>query len=515
MTLPGRVRACLASALALTLLSQVTAACTDPPTPPTLTPTATPTPTPTVTSSPIPTPTATLTPSPTFAPTQFPTPTPTATPTPSPTPTAIPTPTPTPTATPTPSPTATPTPTPTPTPALTPEEAARAALSQLLPWYDDPPFPLAVLPVIEVWFKDPRLGLELARAPWLQDGLGPLESDAVYGLSHLHDRDPALARRILAYSVEEPVRTLNVHVLGALGTMAWQHGAAFERLQAQEWFEDGLSLEERAFIIVLSKVVGEGALYTDLLEGRSTLAASVDLPLSGTVGLWAFGHDAVEGDALGAMEAGARAAERVMASPFPVTDLIMLQVNAEKYGGGFGGVNLRDSMVLSIGSDWEDFAHAGLIYHEVAHYHLAFEIGPHWLFEGGANFVADYRKAWDGTEDWDGQVPLFEGNEFAGRVWCVNNGVATIAALAEPSRFQDPCGYALGQYFLTHLYDAMGLAAFSSAMRELYERYLDFEYYPTEEQVYRIFLRHTPPDREAAFLEVYRRLHGGPFLDGI
>ena len=46
------------------------------------------------------------------------------------------------------------TPTPTPPPTLTPEEAAHAALSQLLPWYDDPPYPLAVLPILEVWLKD-------------------------------------------------------------------------------------------------------------------------------------------------------------------------------------------------------------------------------------------------------------------------------------------------------------------------------------------------------------------------
>ena len=273
-------------------------------------------------------------------------------------------------------------------------------------------------------------------------------------------------------------------------------------------------MEERAFVIVLAKIVGDDALYADLLEERFTESASIDLPLSGAVGLWAFGHDAVEGDVLAAMEASARAAERVMASPFPVTDIILLQVDDEKYGYGFAGANFRDSMALSIGSDWEDFSHADLLYHEVAHYHLAFEIGPHWLFEGGANFVTAYRQVWGGSEDWEGEAPLFEGNEYAGRVWCVNNGVATIAALAEPSEFQESCGYHLGQYFLTHLYDVMGVAAFSSAMRELYERYLDCQYHPAEEQVYRIFLKHATPDREAAFLDAYRRLHGGPFLDG-
>ena len=488
MTAAGKVRACLASALALALLSLLTAACVD-----RLTPTD-----PTPTSTPHLAPTATVTPAPAPTPTAMTYVTPTATPTPSPSPTPSPT----------------PTPTPIPTPALTPEEEAHAALSQLLPWYDDPPYDLAVVPIVELWLKDAELGRKLANAPWLQDGLGPLESDAVYGLQYLYDEDPALARRMFAHSVEEPVRTLNAHTLGALGFMAWQYPESFRRLRAQEWFADGLSLEERAFIIVLGKITNDDELYGDLLEERHTAAASIDLPLSGPTGIWAFGHDAIEGDALGATEAGALAAERVMASPFPVTDIILLQVDAARYEYGFGGANFVDSMVLSIDSDWEDFSHAYLIYHEVAHYHLAFEIGPHWLFEGGANFVTDYRKAWDGSEDWEGEVPLFEGNEYAGVVWCVNNGVATIAALAETSEFQEPCGYALGQYFMTHLYDAMGLAAFSSAMREFYERYLDYQYYPTEEQVYRIFLKHTPPDHEAEFLDVYRRLHAGPFLDG-
>ena len=49
------------------------------------------------------------------------------------------------------------------------------------------------------------------------------------------------------------------------------------------------------------------------------------------------------------------------------------------------------------------------------------------------------------------------------------------------------------------------LATFSSAKRGLYERYLNYQYHLTEGHVYRIFLKHTPPNREAAFLDVYRR----------
>ena len=131
-------------------------------------------------------------------------------------PTAAATLTPAPISTPEPTPTATPIP----TPALDPEAAARAELAELLPWYYDPPYELAALPIVELWLKDEELGRKLANAPWIQDGLGPLESDAVYGLSvTCTTEDPALARRMLAHSVEEPVRTLNVHALGALGTM--------------------------------------------------------------------------------------------------------------------------------------------------------------------------------------------------------------------------------------------------------------------------------------------------------
>ena len=490
------------SALALALIIFFLATgCIEPPTPtapetpglaPSSTPTAMPTPVPTATPPPMPT--ATLTPAATVAST----PAPTAAPTPAPAPTPMPA----------------PTAAPAPAPTRTPEQAARAALSQLLPWYDDPPYLLAALPFVEVWLRDPELGRDLAQAPWVIDGLGPLESNAVYGLGYLYDWDPALARWMLAYSAEAPVRTRDVHVLSVLGDLAWQSPDNLRLLLAREWFADGLSPEERAFVIVLGKVANDDALYADLLEERHTLASSVNLPLSGEVGLWAFGHDAVEGDVLGAIERAARAAERVMASPFPVTDLIMLQVNAETHGYGFGGANFRDSMVLSIASDWPDSAHANLLNHEVTHYHLAFEVGPFWLVEGGADFVRAYREAWDGTEDWEGHVELFEGNEFAGRQWCVDNGATNVAALAGSGEFENPCGYALGQYLLTSLFNTIGADAFSSAMREFYERYMDFQYHPTDEQVYRIFLKHTPADREAAFRDVYRRLHGGTFIDG-
>ena len=102
--------------------------------------------------------------------------------------------------------------------------------------------------------------------------------------------------------------------------------------------------------------------------------------------------------------------------------------------------------------------------------------------------------------------------------YCRDNGVPNLHALSDPNHpnpvAQSTCGYGMGHHFLAALFNTIGEPAFSSAMRELYERHLNYESYATDEQVYRIFLGHTPQDREAAFRDMYRRLHGGPFLAG-
>ena len=102
-------------------------------------------------------------------------------PTPALTPTSIPvaTPTPIPTFTPTPGPTPTPTPrlTPTPSPTPTPtsrEKQAFDRLSQLVPWFADPPdewHAEAVTALVKTWVKDRHLGDAVALVPWGNDGI--------------------------------------------------------------------------------------------------------------------------------------------------------------------------------------------------------------------------------------------------------------------------------------------------------------------------------------------------------
>ncbi len=421
-----------------------------------------------------------------------------------PTPAAETTPVPGPTTTPAPMPTAT-------APSSTPGATAtmEEALAEYVPWYSDPPYPLAVQPIREVWQRDPELGRAVAQAPWIADGLDPLEDDAVYGLGHLADHDPALARRMLAYTLEEPVRSRNTWLLHTLGRMNTEHEESFELLIGQPWFTDGLDAGERAFISAVSHTTGIDALYRRLLAERFTRSATISLPLAGEVDLWVFSNDAPspDEDVLAVVERGARGAERLMGAPFPWTDLIVLSLNVDAYDIWYGGVNWGDSLVLLRGADLNLSGGSSTLYHEIAHFWLNGDIGPFWLYEGGANMVAEYVSAGD---------QAVAGNEGV-LSFCRDNGVPNLHTLSDPNHpnpvAQSTCGYGMGHHLLATLFNTIGEAAFSSAMREIYERYLEYQPYLTDEQVYRIFLGHTPPGREAAFLDVFRQLHGGPFLD--
>ena len=75
------------------------------------------------------------------------------------------------------------------------------------------------------------------------------------------------------------------------------------------------------------------------------------------------------------------------------------------------------------------------------------------------------------------------------------------------------CIYALDRHFLISLFATLGEGAMSSALRELYLRSEHDDLSQTEEDIYRAFLKHTPPGLEDEFRDMYRRLHGGPSVD--
>ena len=172
----------------------------------TLLPTDTPTPTPSQTPTEAPQPTSKAIPFPTATrpPTAAATPAPTPTNTPALSPTHPPKPTPDPTATSTPTHTPTPTPTNTPTPSPTPtaEETAAARLSEIIPWFENPPEAAYVdiaEVLIDLWLHDADLGNAVARISWVTDQVNEEEAGVLRTLRNIADTSPELAKQVVSY----------------------------------------------------------------------------------------------------------------------------------------------------------------------------------------------------------------------------------------------------------------------------------------------------------------------------
>ena len=285
--------------------------------------------------------------------------------------------------------------------------------------------------------------------------------------------------------------------------------------------------ETTALLTVLSRIQHSagGLLYNDLLEAHFAQSRTVSLPLAGEVNLWAFQSTPfTRGDDLTArIEEAVRATEEFMGVPFPVTDVILVlpSVGGERdHGFRTGGINWFGDFI-TITRRVPHPVNLGLLYHEVAHYYFTGRIGPQWLVEGGANFLELY------TLERIGRLSIATAGS---SVWqrvekrCLSDGIGTIQELNQRTNSDGysphNCAYTLGAYFLIRLYETIGKEGLSAALRELHlraheeprpENEEDLARY--EQEIYRILLKHTPTEKQDAFHEVYREIHGGPHAD--
>ena len=229
----------------------------------------------------------------------------------------------------------------------------------------------------------------------------------------------------------------------------------------------------------------------------------------------------------------ARELERFMGVPLPIDSIIFRFVDYEHSFLGFSAALVNQDIVVVRDSypnvDRSNTQHRRLVYHEMAHhyfnhlgpYYTRNHASPNWLDEGGANFMEAY------IDDRFGFQPLrarLDQVATSARSNCMERGFENILKLTVPSppdrqRWQS-CQYILGEYMVLSLYFAIGEPGLSAALREVYVTGHFFhpfplrhsQGYPSDLQLYQTFLKHTPPGREDAVRDVYRRIHGGPYI---
>ncbi len=475
-----------------------------------------------------------------------------------------------PTATPPPTPTNTPSPTPTPTP--TAREAAALHLADLISWFREPPSGPVYTEVAEllitIWLQDDGLGKAVAKLPWIAstpigeevyaalysfrvltdadpelakrvlgypwvsdggltrgewkainylgyiastdidlaklaagrswftDGVTEYEADALYGLSHIASINLELARLVvnLLWIADGMGRDgvgpdLGNHFLTSLGR---QDGDTLGELASQPCIVDGLDPQEAVLAVTLSNDSPE---FCDLPEAYFVQTRSVSLPLTGDANIWVVqdtSHTSDE-DWLTLIGDSARIIEGFLRTPFPTTNII-LWVEEFDWFPHHAGTHIKVNP-----------GEAGVVPHEMAHY---FRFGR--LNEGVANFIAAY--VWDRT----GGTRL--GERMTAISWGVQSGIANEVENIRHCRYISPrpsdCAYSMVGYFMHKLFEAIGEEATASALGEINLLVSDGQnlgWDDESEVIFDTFLKHTPPERQEEFRDVYRRLHGGPY----
>ncbi len=385
---------------------------------------------------------------------------------------------------------------------------------------------------------DTELAIAMTEFGWFADGL----SDAPRGRSLSAELKAARHLQSIAEASLELARAVWGLDWVSGGEMTEEKSAALGYLallaenrpeQAELVVSQGGPDRERAALGTALRYVSAPVLE-DFLDSYFAQSATITLPLAGKINLWAFDHDPFPPgggeEVLAIMEASARGAEQLFGSPFPMNDIIMV-VQDDKYEWEYGGEHYGDSIrVRRYGS----IADADHVFHEIGHYYWTPRPSGgwsnDWLVEGIAELVQDYvriglverRLALNnprsyppfglrGDETLERQLREAAEAVYAPEHGCAARGVENVHALSTLDKESwGGCEYALGRYLLLSLFDLLGETALSPALRELHLWDSDAI---TEEQVYRVFLEHTPPGLEDEFHSLYRRIHGGPFID--
>lgn len=393
---------------------------------------------------------------------------------------------------------------------------------------------------------DIQLAIDAARSPWVADGLLDYEASALYDLFDLTEQDPAVAKQYLQYSLRTPVRSSDVYLISYIETLRSQDHNRYHQLIHQPWFQDGLNAEERVAITALTSVASDD--YYRLLTSYHAQSKTTTLPLSGEVTLWAFQLDPfpVSEELLDLGAEAVRWGEEFMGIAFPTNSIIYLFVGYQDIFGGrhSAGMNFEHEKIRIVREAFPHFNSESsrdryVVYHETSHYYFN-RLGPSypddrasptWLDEGGANFLTAYINDRMGYESLDRRLRQTANSA---KSVCASSGMVDIHQLTVPlgipaaERVGHPvlaawrqCNYILGEYLLLSLYFAMGKDGLAAALRELYliESHgivtvgEPSPRYPTDVEVFQIFLRHTPPGQEHAVRDVYRRIHGGFLAD--
>ena len=308
--------------------------------------------------------------------------------------------------------------------------------------------------------EDLELAKSIARSSWFWNGI---------------DAKADFLRLVLGLpdSIHDPTsdvcKGLSDTLHDTLANLAESSGHYIYAVASRPWVADGLSREEAAFLIAVSRVPDTSPdLFHDLLARRFVRAHSVALPLAGDVNFWFFSNERFSErvNELRSFERYARVAENFLGVPLPTSDVIVLVITRSppyhtlQYHKKYLGSRIQVTRVA------RDHSPSGS--EHVVKYFLQGKSLPNWLSDSIHDFTFDL--VLDSRQI---GVTSRTGNEAAGEVRRCREqyGLENIRHLRyiqrenrEEWRALRPygCRSSMGRHLLHRAYDTIGLDAMSA-----------------------------------------------------
>ena len=357
--------------------------------------------------------------------------------------------------------------------------------------------------------RDLELARRLATIDWVSDGIDRDELRVLFSAVPTADSQSSPSEFLLGLPslTDHLTGNLGVYVTTALTHLFLGRPEYLKQVVSQGWFADGLAAQEAALIVILERESRDSpGLFQDLLTERFTQTTTIDLPLSGRVRLWAVQNTpSPEGEALlQQMEEAVRYWEGLVQEPFPKDEVILSVVNpaGKSYGlhrGGYLGTHMRLIRDVTLGT-------VSYVPHETGHYLFRF---PRWFGEGVSQFGESHLRHLNGVQSLEERR-----EELASKTAC--SQYANIRhfeyEIADSNDLTfDACPYHLGENLMLSVLSLIGQEAMSATLRNLHVLERDEKLPITDKAIYSAFLRNAPSDKQAAFRDLFRRLHGGAF----
>ena len=303
----------------------------------------------------------------------------------------------------------------------------------------------------------PELATRIGSLPWIEDGIGRAEFNAVRGLFLVVNEGYS------AVLVDQPwlVAGINRAALESLWMLALNRPEEFDRIMSHPTVSDGMTTREAKIVATLHRASPD--LLDKLLDPQQVTLEEriITLPLAGETELSIIRTRSGTEHTMDVLEHSVRSIEGFMGIPFPRRQVIYLFEEASL--GGPAGRNsdthvsiLRDEQAVSV-----EFMPI-LLAHEAGHYYWTgvWTGATRWMIEGAAEFLASVAK--DSLRGPVGKPPCIPARTISELEDLDRDPAAAGIAL--------PCHYSLGERLFRDLYVNMDDTAFRMAFRSLFRR---------------------------------------------